>query len=198
MARAFTDEEKLEIRKRLLETALELFHDNGTKSLSIAELTSRAGIAQGSFYSFWSNKNALIADLVAYRARQKLEILERDFPKSVEDPAGFLSGLLFESSVDMTRKIREKPVYEEAFRIFMTADATNVSALSRLYGEFLGRLSEYWLERGAVRRVDVKGLENAVVGSFVLCAESALLDAEYFEGILKAYADGVVRAYIER
>lgn len=39
MARAFTEEEKLEIKEKIMETALDLFHDKGTKSLSIGELT---------------------------------------------------------------------------------------------------------------------------------------------------------------
>ena len=34
-----------------METALDLFHDKGTKALNISGLTKRAGIAQGSFLS---------------------------------------------------------------------------------------------------------------------------------------------------
>ena len=56
MTRAFTEEEKLEIKKKIMETALDLFHDKGTKSLSIAELTRRVGIGQGTFY-FGKTKN---------------------------------------------------------------------------------------------------------------------------------------------
>ena len=53
MAKAFSEEDKEQIKIRIMETALDLFHDKGTKSLSIQELTKRVGIAQGSFYSFW-------------------------------------------------------------------------------------------------------------------------------------------------
>ena len=35
MGRAFSEEEKEKIKEAVMETALELFHDNGTKSLSI-------------------------------------------------------------------------------------------------------------------------------------------------------------------
>ena len=55
MAKAFTEQERIQIKEKILETALDLFHDKGTKALSIAELTKRAGIAQGSFYNFWRN-----------------------------------------------------------------------------------------------------------------------------------------------
>lgn len=46
MAKAFTEEEKIKIKESIMETALDLFHDKGTKSLSISELTKRVGIAQ--------------------------------------------------------------------------------------------------------------------------------------------------------
>ena len=53
MAKAFTEQERIQIKEKILETALDLFHDKGTKALSIAELTKRAGIAQGSFYNLF-------------------------------------------------------------------------------------------------------------------------------------------------
>jgi len=51
MAKAFTEEERNRIKEKIMETALDLLHDKGTKALNISELTKRAGIAQGSFLS---------------------------------------------------------------------------------------------------------------------------------------------------
>ena len=62
-----------------METALDLFHDKGTKSLSIVELTKRVGIAQGSFYHFGKDKDALIIELIVYRSNQKLRNSEKSF-----------------------------------------------------------------------------------------------------------------------
>ena len=39
MAKAFTEEEKIKIKEDIMETALDLFHEKGKKSLSISELT---------------------------------------------------------------------------------------------------------------------------------------------------------------
>ncbi|MBQ6057629.1 MAG: helix-turn-helix transcriptional regulator, partial [Treponema sp.] len=71
MGKAFSDDEKSEIKTKLMEAAIELFHDKGAKTLSIREVTKRAGIAQGSFYNFWADKDALVVDVVKYRAEQK-------------------------------------------------------------------------------------------------------------------------------
>lgn len=50
--KAFSEEEKGKIKENIMNTAIELFHNNGLKSLSISELTKSVGIAQGSFYNF--------------------------------------------------------------------------------------------------------------------------------------------------
>jgi len=47
--------------------------------LSISELTKRVGIAQGSFYNFWKDKDSLVIDLMACRSIQKLENIEKNF-----------------------------------------------------------------------------------------------------------------------
>ena len=73
MSKAFSEDEKLNIKQKMMEVAIEIFHESGTKGLSIKELTKRAGIAQGSFYNFWKDKDALIMDVMQYRLSQKLE-----------------------------------------------------------------------------------------------------------------------------
>ncbi len=72
MGKAFSEEERNQKKIALMEAALELFHESGTKSLSIRELTKRAGISQGGFYTFWEDKDALVLDVLKYRAAQKL------------------------------------------------------------------------------------------------------------------------------
>ena len=118
MARAFTEEERIKIKEKIMEAALDLFHDKGTKALSIAELTKRAGIAQGTFYNFWKDKEALIIEVLAYRSIQKLHNIEKEFPHSLKDPAAFLTDIVYRYSVDLVIKIKTQPVYKDAFKIF--------------------------------------------------------------------------------
>lgn len=44
MGRAYSEEEKIEIKKRLWEEGIKLFHEQGAEELNIRELTKRAGI----------------------------------------------------------------------------------------------------------------------------------------------------------
>lgn len=197
MAKAFTEEEKIKIKESIMETALDLFHDKGTKSLSISELTKRVGIAQGSFYNFWKDKESLIIDLMSYRSIQKLENIEREFSNSLMNPKKFLSEIIFKYSIGITEKIKTQPIYQEAFRIFVSQDSKKVNRVENLYGDFLDRLIDYWYKNNVVKSVDKQGLSNAFVGSFVLCSNYFHFNKDTFEEVLNIYIQSIVFKYIE-
>ena len=197
MAKAFTEEEKIKIKESIMETALDLFHDKGTKSLSISELTKRVGIAQGSFYNFWKDKESLIIDLMAYRSIQKLGNIEREFSNSLTNPKKFLSEVIYKYSIDMTEKIKTQPIYQEAFRIFANQDSKKVNRVENLYGDFLDRLIDYWYKNNVVKSVDKQGLLNAFVGSFVICSNYFHFNKDTFEEVLNIYIQSIVFKYIE-
>ena len=197
MAKAFTEEEKIKIKESIMETALDLFHEKGTKSLSISELTKRVGIAQGSFYNFWKDKESLIIDLMAYRSIQKLGNIEREFSNSLTNPKKFLSEVIYKYSIDMTEKIKTQPIYQEAFRIFANQDSKKVNRVENLYGDFLDRLIDYWYKNNVVKSVDKQGLSNAFVGSFVLCSNYFHFNKDTFEEVLNIYIQSIVFKYIE-
>lgn len=197
MAKAFTEEEKIKIKEKIMETALNLFHDKGTKSLSISELTKRVGIAQGSFYNFWKDKESLILDLMAYRVIQKLDDIEQKIPYSLENPKKFLSDIIYKGSVDLAKKIRKQSMYKDAFKIFLVHDFKKGSRIETLYRDFLDRLAEYWEQNNVVRSVDKKGLANAFIGSFILCCNNEHFNEETFDEVLYIYISGIVSKYIE-
>ena len=83
----FNTKEKKEINKSLLESGRELFLEKGLKNTTVEELTRVSGIAQGSFYAFYSSKDELYFEI--------LEQQEEEITEQIENQ------LL---SLDMTRK----------------------------------------------------------------------------------------------
>ena len=59
------DRRKLEARRRLLVAAREAIAESGIKSLRISDVTERADLGFGTFYSYFESKEALIEDVVA-------------------------------------------------------------------------------------------------------------------------------------
>ena len=160
-------------------------------------MTKRVGIAQGSFYNFWKDKDSLIIDLAAYRSDQKLKALEEKFSNSIKDPTGFLTEVIYKYSLDLMQKIKTQPVYEEAFKILKTKKSDEMNQIEKLYGEFLKKLVIYWKEKSVVKTADEYGLANAFIGSFLFCLEHHLFDEKYFEDILKTYISAIATKYIK-
>ncbi|MCI5882079.1 MAG: TetR/AcrR family transcriptional regulator [Lachnospiraceae bacterium] len=196
MPKAFSEEEKEQIKNQILETAVELFHDKGTKSINIQELTRRAGIAQGSFYSFWKDKDALIMDVMLYRSRQKLDIAEKEFEASLHDPIGFLSESIYRYSMDLLNKCREQPVYSQSFAILSRSNSLSENRVGAIYKEFLSKLAAYWVEHRAVQSMDVQGLINVITACPVLLSNAGQFDPEYFDEIFKSFLQSTIRNYI--
>ena len=184
MAKAFSEEERIKIKEEIIKAALELFHDKGSRSLSIAKLTKKVGIAQGSFYNFWKDKEELIIDLMAYRSMQKLNNIEKELSNSLTDPTGFLSDIIYKYSLDMLQKIKTSNIYKDAFKIFTAQDKDKAKKIEKLYTEFLDRSIIYWKENNAVKNVNRQGLSDAFTGSFVFCLSYMHFNEETFEELL--------------
>lgn len=197
MAKAFSEEERIKIKEEIIKAALELFHDKGSRSLSIAKLTKRVGIAQGSFYNFWKDKEELIIDLMAYRSMQKLNNIEKELSNSLTDPTGFLSDIIYKYSLDMLQKIKTRNIYKDAFKIFTAQDKDKAKKIEKLYTEFLDRSIIYWKKNNAVKNVNRQGLSDAFTGSFVFCLSYMHFNEETFEETLYIYIKSIVSRYIE-
>jgi len=73
----YSNEKRQEIRNQLMMVGLELIKQNGLKRMSIQELTKRVGIAQGTFYNFFSSKEMLVYELAdAYQQRTNHQLEE--------------------------------------------------------------------------------------------------------------------------
>lgn len=70
MAVAFTAEDKARIAHQLLDTGEELFTTQGLKKTSLDELVAPAGIAKGSYYTFFDSKESLYLEIMLRRAPQ--------------------------------------------------------------------------------------------------------------------------------
>ncbi len=90
----FTESEKQAIQETLLREGEKLFVEYGLKKVTVDELVKAAGIAKGSFYSFYSNKEHLYMDILNNCQREMRENMEQ-----------FLSENKSEMPTDLTKKI---------------------------------------------------------------------------------------------
>lgn len=77
MALPFTDEQRISIRKRLIESAQRHAILSGVTKTSLDMLTSDAGISKSSFYKFYESKEALFLEVASLWEEQILSSAQR-------------------------------------------------------------------------------------------------------------------------
>lgn len=75
----------MKTRQKLLDTAEEIFGEKGYFDTSIVEITLKAGVAQGTFYNYFSTKKAIYDELV-YQMSSRLR---HHIKLAVEEKQGF-------------------------------------------------------------------------------------------------------------
>ncbi len=195
MGKAFTSEEKEQIRIRILEAGVKLFHENNVKALSISEITKRAGISQGGFYSFYKNKDDLIMAIMDYRSRQKYALAEKTFGESLKDPRGYLAQLILFYLKDLQQKGRRSQLYKDSFTLFLER-WEKTDSLSDPSPEFLEKLQTYWDENGIKAHIDIPGMVDVLSGATLLFCFADKMEEQAFDRIIKVYLDAEIKEFI--
>ncbi|MCM1268358.1 MAG: TetR/AcrR family transcriptional regulator [Bacteroidales bacterium] len=197
MGKAFSEEEKQKIRKKLLETGTEMFHDNSVKAVNIRELTARAGISQGGFYSFYRDKDEFVLDVMRYRSAQKIADAEKLFLQPTDDPAGLMSEVLFTYLIDMKHKTDTRAAYSEVFSMLVKQQEKIGARSISLFRGFMERIAAVWKEQGVPVEVDLEGMCGVMAGAFLLFVHNEMIDRTCFDEIFKAFLEAGTQKYIK-
>ena len=122
MALPFTDEQRMLIRSRLLESAQRHAIHDGVQKTSLDTLTSEAGISKSSFYKFYESKEALFLEVAALWEKQILQnahkTLASDQDLTSKERAARFVYTIFEiiHQMGVVRFLREDLPYLNAFQ----------------------------------------------------------------------------------
>ncbi|EJC79690.1 transcriptional regulator [Rhizobium leguminosarum bv. trifolii WSM2297] len=85
-----TREQARENRRRIIETAAQLFRENGIHAVGVDAVMKGAGLTHGGFYGHFKSKDELTAEAVSHAMRESLES-EPPFGSIAEFAAAYLS-----------------------------------------------------------------------------------------------------------
>lgn len=197
MGKAYTEEEKIEIKKRIWEAGIKLFHSSDAKKLNVRTLTSMAGISLGSFYNFYPDKESLINDIIKYRVKQKLDVMREDFPASKKDPEKFLIKVIHSNFVSMDDKFSNLDMYKEAYSLMQTDIDRTRALIMNEYFLYLKDLNAYWKKNGIAAKVDEKGILNLIKGLIAYSEAKDGMDRKYYDELLKIFTETAVHQYLK-
>ncbi|MBR3460422.1 MAG: TetR/AcrR family transcriptional regulator [Clostridia bacterium] len=73
--RVFSQEEREEIRVKMLDAGFPILKEYGMTHTSISKITKAAGIGVSTFYNFWKTKEAYMTELISYYRKKKLPLM---------------------------------------------------------------------------------------------------------------------------
>jgi AcrR family transcriptional regulator len=196
MGKAFTDEERLVVQEKLRRTGIELFRKNGIKGVSIRSLTSEAGIAQGGFYTFYKDKYDFLLDIIEFRIKEKLQALRDTRDRSLNDPAGYLSEMMYMQGMHLTTNKAFDNSISGTLDYYQSLDAEATLRIRKLYRDYLEDLIAYWKKNGYKVRSDVDGLLWSIRMESFMITNASMMDPDYMSDILKSYCSSVVDRYL--
>ena len=75
--RVFSEEEKNEIRKKMLEAGMSLIREYGLTHTSVTKITKEAGIGKSTFYNFYESKELFVVELIRYERKKTMGMIEK-------------------------------------------------------------------------------------------------------------------------
>lgn len=197
MGKAFTDDERARVQEKLRRTGLKLFAEKGIRGVSIRDLTSAAGIAQGGFYSFYKDKEDFLADLIELRVREKLSALRNRRAESLADPAGFISGIFYSEGMHLKENKAFDNMISGSLSFFYENRADLHQRVSGVYRKFLIELEEYWKKSGYQVFMDTEGFLNLIRAVGILFSNASLLDDRYFAEIYRCFCEAETDRFLK-
>ena len=116
---------RLETRARLLAAASELVGEGGFDALRVEEVVLRAGVAKGTFFSHFGDKDALMAEMIGERLASVMDDLKAALPP--KDAAGMADALdpLIEEMAS------ERVVFDIVLRYSGAAGVTDIGPIAQ-------------------------------------------------------------------
>lgn len=154
-----TEEEKEEMRQRILDAAVEVLHDEGPGGLSIRAIADCAGVSHMMLYSYFDDHDEL---MTALHRQQRRKFIERRSERIIEATEGDVCAVvrnLLEHYVDFAKK------NPGVFRFLWTASRTQQGGKPRRFPKHaregfgaemhhLAELIEIGIERGVFLKRD--------------------------------------------
>jgi AcrR family transcriptional regulator len=146
-------------RQRILDAAEKVFGDKGYFPASISDITREAGVAQGTFYVYFSSKREVFIEVVQTLARLIRQVtrgaLEGSRDRLEEEERGFAA---FFSLVGN---------HPHLYQIVRQAEFVDANAFRAYYGSIVtgyARRLRAAMDRGEVRRIDPETLVYCLLG----------------------------------
>jgi TetR/AcrR family fatty acid metabolism transcriptional regulator len=181
--------------QRILEAAISVFAEQGFFQSTIAQIAKEAGVADGTIYLYFKNKDDILVQFYHYKTRQ---IFER-FRDAVSQPATAEEKLrcLIHVHLQEFQKDRNMAiVYQAETHQNRRLGDAQIKEMSKMYKEIISEVVELGQEEGSIR----KDLYMGLVKRFINGAVDEVINSWIHSGgkyDLVTMADPLVELFIK-
>ncbi len=197
MGKAFTEEEREEIREKLRRTGLTILAKTGIRDISIRDITKETGIAQGGFYTFYKDKDEFVLDLMALRVREKTQLMYEKRESTAKDPRGFLVELFYKEGMHLKENRAFNNDDGATLAFWERISESDEDPIGNTYLDFLSKMIGYWEEKGYRIECDQRGLLNAGSAAGILFSNAHMIDEDYFDKIYRTFCEAQVDRFFK-
>jgi len=170
MPKGFTIEEKKIIKNNLIEKGAEFFGIYGLKKTNVEDITNAAGIAKGSFYSFYNSKEELFLDVLTQAEEKMIKKIRQILKKMKKDPKGTFKDFLYfhiqaPKENPIIQQIADKNTREYLVRKLY--DNPKLKQKLQTY-EYLPQFIEMWQKQGLIISRDPEILGGILKSVFTI------------------------------
>ena len=157
--------EKNDKYKRILESAVKIFADFGFHHSTISQIAKRAGVADGTIYLYFKNKDDILVQVFAYKTKQ---VFDR-FKEAVDNagtPVDKLRNLIYRHLTEFQRDPNMAVVYLAETRRKNRVVENQIRVMSKMYYDLVAEIIEQGQQDGSIRRELYLGLvKRFILGS---------------------------------
>jgi TetR/AcrR family fatty acid metabolism transcriptional regulator len=180
---------------QILEAAVKIFARQGFHQSTVAQIAKEAGVADGTIYLYFKNKNDILVQFFSYRAKQVF-VSFREAVDEAETSAAKLRNLVRRHLAEFQRDKDGAVVYQvETHQNSRLAEA-QIKEMSKMYRDLISEIVEQGQQEGTIRRDLYVGL----VKRFIIGAMDEVIntwlhsDGEYD---LVSMADPLVELFLK-
>lgn len=180
---------------QILEAAVKVFARQGFHQSTVAQIAKEAGVADGTIYLYFKNKDDILVQFFSFRAKQVFESFREEVDRA-QTSAGKLRNLVRRHLAEFQRDRDGAVVYQvETHQNSRMAEA-QIREMSQMYRHLIAEIIEQGQQEGTIR----KDLYVGLVKRFIIGAVDEVIntwlhsDGEYD---LVSMADPLVELFIK-
>ena len=151
--------------QRILEASVKVFADHGFHQSTVSQIAKKAGVADGTIYLYFKNKEDILVQIFNYKTKQIFERF-RDVVDSADNPIEKLRNLIRRHLQEFQQDRNLAVVYLAETRQINRVMEDQIKIMSKMYFDLVAEILEQGQQNGNFRTVLHLGLvKRHILGS---------------------------------